>query len=275
MWGRGTGPQAPSLRDAGPGPNQAAGLPGLVATEPAEANGGAHRHYHRARRTYEAECMSQRTSPGGCGQSKRATAWTANRRHSGRNAAPSLSLLASKAGKEFILRVKGEFLEIKRKGQRIVSQFTEGKARAANKHVKTFWASPPPETKSRPRGDSAPCPAAVRKVAPSVGASPGWPPWSPGGPQGDGAGLWSYRLCQNSSAGSRDDLQRCPRPCYPWRQESGKRPGGPCRVQRPCGPGSDSDGRHVDTLGAGSEDEGLSSLCRVSHATWPNAGHFL
>lgn len=53
----------------------------------------------------------------------------------------------------------------------------------------------------------------------------------------------------------------------PWR--------GPCRVERPCGPGSDRDGRHVDTLGAGSEDEGLSSLCRVSHATWPNAGHFL
>lgn len=119
MWGRGTGPQAPSLRDAGPGPDQAAGLPGLVATKPAEANGGAHRHYHRARRrTYEAECMSQRTSPGGRGQIKRATAWTADRRHSGRDAAPSLSLLTSKADKEFVLRVKGGFLEIKRKGQR-------------------------------------------------------------------------------------------------------------------------------------------------------------
>lgn len=127
--------------DEGRGPR----LPGLVATKPAEANGGAHRHYHRARRTYEAECTSQRTRPGGCGQSKRAAARTADGRHSGRSAAPSLSLLASKAGKEFILRVKGGFSEIKRTGQRIVSQFTEGKTRAANKHVKTFWASPPPD----------------------------------------------------------------------------------------------------------------------------------
>ena len=140
-----------SLRDAGP--NQVAGLPGPVATKPAEANGGAHRHYHRARRTYEAECMSQRTSPGGCGQIKRATAWTADRRHSGRSASPSLALLTSKADKEFILRVKGEFLEIKRKWQRILSQFPERKTRAANKHVKTLWASPPSEAKSGPRRD--------------------------------------------------------------------------------------------------------------------------